>query len=359
MEERDVIVVGSGPAGSSCAKALRDEGIDVLVLEKEVLPRYKCCSGVLFGQTQALVRRYFQAETPASIHCSPEVIEARNVREWGAEYGYRRYPLEIAKDGRCFSERYVNVWRNLFDKWLLELSAAECRDQSNVRGFGEIADYVRVRVDESSENGQESVRGYRCKYLVGADGGNSIVRRLLTPQSLGVGNGIAVETLQSYFKLESLGLLNRDAWTVFFLPEVGEMLNCVHQKDEYLVLSVGGLAGRELKASMARLRCFLAEQFDVRLGDWWRNEGCQMQIAPPYLGRGRVLLAGEAANFVYLNGEGISAAIDSGYRCGKAIAQSFREGKSALPRYAENSMDIVAHVTKCLSQARFLASQVA
>jgi len=49
MEGREVIVVGAGPAGSSCARALRDEGIDVLVVEKKALPRYKCCSGVLFG----------------------------------------------------------------------------------------------------------------------------------------------------------------------------------------------------------------------------------------------------------------------------------------------------------------------
>lgn len=357
MIERDVIVVGSGPAGASCARALRSEGIDVLVLEKETLPRYKCCSGVLFGQTQELVKEYFGAEAPASIQCAPAIIEANEIREWNAKDGYRRYPWETDKDGKRFSESYINIWRNLFDKWLLDLSAAEYRDQSAVKSFEEVDDRVMVRVESSERDGQKSVQEYSCKYLVGADGGNSIVRRLLNPSSASSDEGMAVGILQSYFKLESLGSLQKGAWNVFFLPDVGEMLNCVHQKDEYLLLCVGGFRGRKLRESMEKLRNFLAEQFSVRLGPWWRDEACQMQLAPPVLGRDRVLLTGEAANFIYLNGEGISAAIDSGYRCGKAIAHAVHERTSALPVYAEGVKDVAGHVEKCLAQARFLVSQ--
>lgn len=357
MIERDVIIVGSGPAGASCAKALRAAGIDVLVLEKEALPRYKCCSGVLFGQTQELIKEYFGAEAPASIQCSPEIIEASEILEWSPEQGSRRYPWETDKDGRQFSERYLNIWRNLFDKWLLDLSAAEYLDQSVVKGFEATADGVLVRVAHSGADGQKKLQEYRCKYLVGADGGNSIVRRLLNPGSASSGEAMAVGILQSYFKLESLGSLKKGVWNVFFLPEVGEMLTCVHQKDDHLLLCVGGVRGRKLRESMEKLRGFLSDRFSVRLGDWWRDEACQMQLAPAVLGKDRVLLTGEAANFIYLNGEGISAAIDSGYRCGKAVAQALQDGKGALATYAENSKDIARHVEKCLAQARFLVSQ--
>jgi len=39
-----------------------------------------------------------------------------------------------------------------------------------------------------------------------------------------------------------------------------------------------------------------------------------------YFGKDRVLLSGKAAGMVYLNGEGISAALDSGCRAGKGVA---------------------------------------
>lgn len=357
MEERDVIVVGSGPAGSSCARALKAEGVDVLVLEKESLPRYKCCSGVLFGQTQELIRKYFDEDVPASIRCAPEIIDACDVREWTDKGGYQRYPWEMDKDGKPFSTRYINIWRNLFDKWLLDRSGAEYRDLLNVRTLDETHGYVQVTAMPNGASRKEDAQQFRCKYLVGADGGNSTIRRLLNPNADEGEAGMAVGILQSYFKLESLGSLEKDAWTVFFLPEVGEMLNCVHQKDEYLLLCVGGFRGRKLRESMAKLRDFLSDRFGVRLGEWWRDEGCQMQLAAPTLGRNRVLLTGEAANFVYLNGEGISAAMDSGYRCGKAIAQALREDSSPMPLYADKVADVAGHVEKCLSHARFLVSQ--
>jgi len=42
-----VIIVGAGPAGSVLAYELAAHRIKVLVLERAVLPRYKCCAGGL------------------------------------------------------------------------------------------------------------------------------------------------------------------------------------------------------------------------------------------------------------------------------------------------------------------------
>ncbi len=44
MSERescDVLIVGGGPAGSSCARLLRRAGLDVLILDKSEFPRDK------------------------------------------------------------------------------------------------------------------------------------------------------------------------------------------------------------------------------------------------------------------------------------------------------------------------------
>ena len=45
METCDVLVVGGGPAGSTCAGKLRQAGIDVLLMDKETFPRDKPCAG--------------------------------------------------------------------------------------------------------------------------------------------------------------------------------------------------------------------------------------------------------------------------------------------------------------------------
>ncbi len=353
MEKREVIVAGAGPAGSACAKALMDSGIDVLVLERDPLPRYKTCSGVLFGQTQKLLQRYFQADAPPEVYCSEnKLISADNILEWNPTRGYFPYCWEIDKDGESFPRIYQNCWRNLFDKWLLDRSGAEYRDKAQVHSFETQADHVVVRLRGGRE--QNGPSEYSCKYLVGADGGISAIRKGLnaevdTPYP-------PVGVLQSYFKIESLDTLKPGAWVVFFDPEICEALCAALQKDHYLVLSVGGFKGRNLREALVKLRKMVTDNFEVRLGEVWRDEGCQVTLGPPYCGEGRVLVTGEAGGFMYLNGEGISAAIDSGYRCGKAIAGAIRGEGKAVDIYAETTKDIVAHIRKCLSQIHFLAT---
>lgn len=45
METCDVLIVGGGPAGSSCAWKLRQSGLDVVILDKAQFPRHKVCAG--------------------------------------------------------------------------------------------------------------------------------------------------------------------------------------------------------------------------------------------------------------------------------------------------------------------------
>jgi geranylgeranyl reductase family protein len=45
MDSCDVLIVGGGPAGSSCAWMLRRSGLDVAILDRETFPRNKVCGG--------------------------------------------------------------------------------------------------------------------------------------------------------------------------------------------------------------------------------------------------------------------------------------------------------------------------
>ena len=45
MDSCDVLIVGGGPAGSTCARQLAKAGCDVLVMDKSAFPRDKVCAG--------------------------------------------------------------------------------------------------------------------------------------------------------------------------------------------------------------------------------------------------------------------------------------------------------------------------
>ncbi|WP_281336889.1 geranylgeranyl reductase family protein [Flavobacterium eburneipallidum] len=45
MKVFDVAIIGSGPAGASAALELSKSGISTVIIEKEILPRYKTCGG--------------------------------------------------------------------------------------------------------------------------------------------------------------------------------------------------------------------------------------------------------------------------------------------------------------------------
>jgi geranylgeranyl reductase family protein len=47
MKSFDVAIIGSGPAGASAAFELAKSGISAVIIEKEILPRYKTCGGGL------------------------------------------------------------------------------------------------------------------------------------------------------------------------------------------------------------------------------------------------------------------------------------------------------------------------
>src|SRR5262247_3177988 len=50
MERCDVLIVGGGPGGSTCARLLRRGGFDVLIVDQASFPRDKVCAGWITPQ---------------------------------------------------------------------------------------------------------------------------------------------------------------------------------------------------------------------------------------------------------------------------------------------------------------------
>jgi menaquinone-9 beta-reductase len=102
MESCDALIVGGGPAGSSCARLLRQQGMDVMVMDKALFPRDKVCAGWI---TPAVVQALqLDTEAYAKLHVLQPITAFRTGLIDGAEvetrystpvsYGIRRCELD-------------------------------------------------------------------------------------------------------------------------------------------------------------------------------------------------------------------------------------------------------------------------
>jgi menaquinone-9 beta-reductase len=145
LQHVDAIVVGGGPAGSTCAWKLRQAGMDVLVLDRSEFPRTKLCAGWI----------------------TPQVVDdlELNVSEYPHSFlSFDR--LELNWRRLRLSKKTVqhSIRRYEFDEYLLQRSGAPVQTHK-VKSFG--SDGKRIVVDGL----------FSCDYLVGAGGTSCPVYR--------------------------------------------------------------------------------------------------------------------------------------------------------------------------------------
>ena len=288
----DVIIVGAGPAGASAAYFLSQAGLRVRVLEKARLPRYKACGG---GLSPCMLSRYF----PFSFD---GVIETRAS---AVRYAYRgeMVTVPLHEDDLAF------VMRSRLDAFILEHARAEVHQGAAVRQVVEKADRVEVTTTAGER--------YAARYVIGADGANSIVGRALRQRARQRPvAAIEVETPAAPSALADIGRA-----PLFILGDIAYGYAWVFPKAVHL--SVGIAAWRpgpgELQASLRSIMARLG--IDLGQGVW---HGHPIPINGGYrrLVTRRILLAGDAAGLADpLTGEGIRLAIKSGWLAAQAIAR--------------------------------------
>ena len=323
QKEYDVVIAGSGPSGAAAAKGLVNEGLSVLVLEKKKLPRYKICSGIIFRKSQDITGKYF-GEIPKSAYVTPELL--KGVRLWSDDANYEDWPF--SKDGRGAP----NVWRSEYDYWLVRNSGAEIKDCHALISFSDTGDYVLLRVHDVLN---DKVIDIKCKYLISAEGSKSVIRAGLDPE---FENSLKwFVAYQNYY--EGSSDLDPYFFHGFMEPQYGEVYAWFSVKNGMQVFGTAVKKGKKIRPFLSRYRELLENKFNLRCGKLVRKSGCLGNNMCPegrfYLGKGNVLLVGEAAGFLNAFGEGISCALSTGLLAAEAISKGIKSNNNALEVYTE------------------------
>lgn len=152
----DVMIIGAGPAGATLAYELSKRGIGVLLLEKERLPRYKCCAGGVTSKAAKLLDFDITEVAEAVIYRVDITFQLS-----GTYTGQHSQPL------------VYTVMRDVFDTFLIR-KAQECGAT-----FVDGQTIGHVRVDGDSVKVFTADNAFRSRLVVGADGAYSVVAREL------------------------------------------------------------------------------------------------------------------------------------------------------------------------------------
>ncbi len=322
----DLVIVGAGPAGSTAAYVATKLGLKTLVIDRLQPPREKPCGGGLTPRTWRLLNR-LGLEFPTYGGC--RVIETRAA-------GYR-FTLE--------KEPILVTRRPHFDYALFKQSGADfVRDQVLTVKSG----VVVGRLGE-----------YGGRIILGADGATSAVAK-----------SIGVYRLDYKSHAMAYMTIAEGPPSDTCVVDIDSVLREVGKPGYAWIFPLDGGANVGVGAGLGRwidLRNFVrkyAEDAGYRVGQMWGHPISLGHVRS--LGRGNVLLAGEAAGLVdATTGEGIYYAIASGAAAAVATyvgLKVYGSERRVLPVYTQLVKPYVEEVKKTrliLQMAKYIAARPA
>ena len=316
METCDVLIAGGGPAGSTCAWALRQAGLDVVVMDGATFPRDKVCAGWITPQVLMDLRL--------------DVHAYRHGRTFQPFTGFRVGLIGSGGDVDVAYDRPVSfgIRRCEFDEFLLRRSGARLRLATPITSI-------------RREGLQWTINDcLTAPMLVGAGGHFCPVGRMLNSSSDGAALVVAQE---AEFAIDP-----RELSSFATLPERPELyfsraLNgygwCL-RKENYLNIGFGHLDRRRLPSATAEFAAFLKTEgrIPAHVSCRWKGHAYVLSGVPRRrVVDDRVLLVGDAAGLAYpQSGEGIRPAIESGLIAASTIIEAHRRYTTTwLARYED------------------------
>ncbi|MEW6442017.1 MAG: FAD-dependent oxidoreductase [bacterium] len=342
----DVVVVGGGPAGAATARALKGQGLKVVILEMKKLPRYKMCSGILFpGALRTLSGIY--GGVPEEVLSHPS--RCRGLRVFvDKESPMMEMPADLIDPERGSADSGLSVRRGDFDSWLCKESGTDLVDGCVFHDFREHGDDFTLKVEMDA-----TYTELKTRYLVGADGCISRVRRIAFP-----GFDRKLRLIPNYEEWY-LGTADLEPeWLYMFCDRsVTGFFATLFRKENHWIAVTGVQRGESVKDFHQRLIEYLKQKHGFHVEQ--REKSCgivlhDMSATGSFcLGRGNVLLVGEAAG---LNrcAEGITSALLSGTAAGECIIESMRSGEKAFQFYSraiESEIQTIRSVNGLIEKA--------
>ena len=325
----DVIVIGGGVAGCITAYCLGVEGVKVLILEKEALPRYKTCGGGVVSRAVKLIPFEIDLAIERKIH-SADIFDHDNNLHFHIE---RYKPI-------------INMtMRENLDYYLLAKA---------VGNDAKFKDKILVTDLINKDNGVEIITDkdkYFAKYVICADGATGISTKVL-----GLRNNYrkvpAVE-YEVYVPEELFNKFSTSARFDFGLLPHG--YGWVFPKKEHLSIGLGNMY--DDKANLNDyLKAYLKE-LGITESTKVEKHGYFIPIQPKKkkFTFGRIFLTGDAAGLADpLTAEGISYAIETGIYA----ADSILEGKMDLNKVTDHYNKKIKNLIGELRNSRFLSNFV-
>jgi menaquinone-9 beta-reductase len=295
----DVLIVGGGPAGSTCARALRGAGLDVVVMDKAQFPRDKVCAGWI----------------------TPSVVTALDLDLEDYRHGRVLQPIQRFRtgqiDGAAVEVDYpaavsYGIRRVEFDHYLLARSGARLR-------LGEA-----LQLLERADAGWRVNGSLRAAMLVGAGGHFCPVARYLGAipgGDIGVVRAQEVEFELSHAQLGECQV-SADRPELYFCEDLKGYGWCF-RKGDYLNIGLGREDSHHLSRHVEEFCESLIRRERIPRDIPRHFHGHAYLLYPhaprPWLDAG-VLLIGDAAGLASAqSGEGIRPAVESGLLAAETI----------------------------------------